>query len=326
MKKKVVILYPEIKEKDNEDVIDTIEQVRLVEKALEKLNYEVHLLECTLNLLEISKSLIQIKPDFCFNLVEHFNNDGKMICLVPMLLENHDISYTSPDSKNMFITTNKVLCKELLISYKLKTPPFIYNNKIYGDIHFPQRFIIKPVYSDGSLFIDEDNIMIFSSLNECQKAINNFNERYKKDFFAEIYIDGREFNVSLLCYKNRCEIFPLAEIIFKDYPENKPKILSYNAKWVEHSFEYKNTIRNFNFLEKDKPLLEKIKDICQKSYENFNLRGYVRIDIRVDKEDNIYIIEININPSLGKDAGYVAAANEYGLSFEELIKKIIETI
>lgn len=326
MKKRVVILYPEIKDKDKRDILDTIEQVRKVEKSLEKLNYEVYLVECSLNLFEISKTLFQINPDFCFNLVEHFNNDGKMISIIPMLLEHLNISYTSPDSKLMFITTNKVLCKEFFILNKLNTPTFIYNNKIYGKILFPQKFIIKPVSDDGSIFIEEENIIIINNFKEAIDKIEELNKKYKKDFFVETYIDGREFNVSLLCYKDKCEILPIAEIIFKDYPDDKPKIVSYKTKWEEESFEYKNTIINFNFSKKDKVLIQNIKDICNKCYERFKLRGIVRIDLRIDKNNNPYLIEININPSLGNDAGFVAAAEKCDLNFDELIKKIIETI
>ncbi len=325
MNKRVVVLYPEIKEKNQKDLLDTLEQVRLVEKALKKLNYEVYLLECSLNLLEISKSLIQIKPEFCFNLVDNIDNNGKMISVIPMLLETHNIPYTSPDSRTMFITTEKILCKQILISNNLNTPYFIYNSKIYGKISFPQKFIIKPVNDDGSLNIDEENIFIFNSLQETQNIIEQFNNKYNKEFFAETYIDGREFNVSLLCYKDKCEIFPIAEIVFNNYPENKSKIVSYNAKWEEDSFEYKNTIRSFEFSENDYFLLKKIKDISFKCYDIFNLRGYARIDIRAEK-DQVYILEININPSLSVDAGYFASAKKAGFSFEELIKKIIETI
>ena len=325
MNKKVVILYPEIKDKNKKDQIDTLEQLNLIKNSLKKLKYETYTLECSLNLLEISKSLIQINPDFCFNLVDCFYNDDRMITIIPLLLESLNIPYTSPNSENMFITTNKVLCKKMFILNKISTPAFIYNNKTYGNISFPEKFIIKQVSSDGSINIDEKNIFLFKDLQSANQKIREFTQKYNKDFFAEIYINGREFNVSLLCFKDKLEILPISEIIFKDYPEEKPKIVCYKAKWLEDSFEYKNTIRNFNFSKQDEPLLKQIEEISSKCYDLFGLRGYARIDIRVEN-NNIYILEININPSLSMDAGFVASAKKKGISFEELIKKIIETI
>ena len=53
------------------------------------------------------------------------------------------------------------------------------------------------------------------------------------------------------------------------------------------------------------------------------LAGYARIDFRVDTHDRPWLLEVNANPCLSSDAGYVAAADEAGLSQLELVRRIV---
>jgi len=141
-----------------------------------------------------------------------------------------------------------------------------------------------------------------------------------KDYFVEEYIDGREFNISLI----GGTVLPPAEMCFFNYSPNKPKILGYKSKWEESSFEYKNTERNFNFEEKDFSLLKELKSITKRCWHLFNLKGYARVDFRVGIDNIPRVIEINANPCIAPDSGFVAACHQAGLTNAEIIKRIIE--
>ena len=147
-----------------------------------------------------------------------------------------------------------------------------------------------------------------------------------KPYFFEEYIGGREFNISILGGLSGPEVLPIPEIIFENYPAGKPKIIGYSAKWDESSFEYHNTNRVFG-LEKTEPKLAvSLKQICLKSWNLFGLKGYVRVDLRVDENGKPWILEINSNPCLSADAGFYAASLEAGYEFTLVIKRIIEDI
>ena len=61
--------------------------------------------------------------------------------------------------------------------------------------------------------------------------MNRRREEAGGEWFAEAYIEGREFNLSLLSGKNGPEVLPLAEILFEDYPPGKARVVGYRAKW-----------------------------------------------------------------------------------------------
>jgi len=141
--------------------------------------------------------------------------------------------------------------------------------------------------------------------------------------FAERYIEGREFNLSLLASAGKPEVLPPAEIRFEGYPPNKRKIVDYRAKWDETSFEYIHTSRCFHFAPKDGPLLQKMIGIAKKCWDLFGLRGYARVDFRADEAGKPWVLEINANPCISPDAGFVAAAMQGGLGMGEIVARII---
>jgi D-alanine-D-alanine ligase len=92
------------------------------------------------------------------------------------------------------------------------------------------------------------------------------------------------------------------------------------------SFEYRNTIRHFVFSKKDDQLLTELSAITLKCWKVFNLHGYARVDFRVDEDGKPWVLEINANPCISPDSGFVAAAGQAGLNFETVVRHIINDI
>ncbi len=141
----------------------------------------------------------------------------------------------------------------------------------------------------------------------------------------ESYIDGREFNVSLLETVDGPMILPPAELRFVNFPPEKPRIICYRAKWEEDSFESKNSVRSFEFPSGDSSLLEDLRQASLRCWHAFGLRGYARVDFRVDSAGGIWILEVNSNPCISASAGFLAAAAQHGFSSVEVIREIVST-
>ncbi|MBU0683435.1 MAG: hypothetical protein KJ864_04020, partial [Candidatus Omnitrophica bacterium] len=68
---------------------------------------------------------------------------------------------------------------------------------------------------------------------------------------------------------------------------------------------------------------EKMVAIAKRAYRALHLDGYARFDVRVTSEGQVYVIEVNLNPSLERDDEFERSANKAGISFDELIQKIV---
>ena len=320
---KIVIAYNLPLEDGRIDDLDVLVQVNAVQKSLQNLGHETIPLGVTLNLEQFCNKIIEIKPDIVFNLVESINGIEIYLHFVPVILEKLNIPFTGPSAESLYTTTNKVLTKRLLDLYNISTPRWLTSETIsdIGTITFP--CIIKPIYEDASVGLDDASIVYDDTqLNE-ELAVRT--EKYG-ECFVEEYIDGREFNISILNTSDGVKILPIAEIRFEEYPEEKVKIVSYDAKWEEDSFEYSHTVRSFDFIESDKVLLADLETATLKCWEKFNLKGHVRVDFRVDKYDKIYVLEINGNPGIAPDSGFYAASQRYGWDYDKMIQEIINSV
>jgi D-alanine-D-alanine ligase len=120
-------------------------------------------------------------------------------------------------------------------------------------------------------------------------------------------------------------VLPIPEIEFVDYPASKPRIVGYAAKWHEDSFECRNTVRRFVDPAQEGALCAELGRVALKCWDIFQLRGYARVDFRVDADGTPWVLEVNANPCISPDAGFAAALEEAGTPYEEGIERIVSS-
>src|ERR1035437_9303146 len=114
MSEKVVILHNKISDNPTKDELDVLDQVKVINGALDKLGYSVETVPFSFELIETMEKLKKINPKFVFNLFEGLENDGQLICLASTILDHLKIPYTGCTKEAMFITSNKVLTKKFM--------------------------------------------------------------------------------------------------------------------------------------------------------------------------------------------------------------------
>jgi D-alanine-D-alanine ligase len=317
MAQKAVILYGKLSAKPNNDELDVLEEVDLVKKTLISMGYETEEMVFDLDLYKIEQKLRESKPAFVYNLVETIDNCGEMHFVAPALLDFLKIPYTGVQSEQLAITTNKVLTKKILKSNNINTANWFMLDELEL-LDDNKTYIIKPVKEDGSLGITGASVFKGSERN---RFANLKDEKHR--FFIEEFLEGREFNISVLGGKDEPEVLPLAEMLYINFPENKPKIMGFEAKWEADSFEYNNTSRTYDYQFVNPGFEDEIKTLCTKCWNAFNLKGYIRIDIRLTRDNVPHVIEINGNPCISENGGFYAASQTAGYSFEEVMKRIV---
>lgn len=316
-----VILYNQLSENPTPDEADVLDQVKVVGEMLDILGVNHSELTLSLRLDKVEQELRMRKPDFVFNLVESINNNGKLLIISPTLLTAMNIPFTGGDLQATFVTTSKVLTKEKLLYNQIPTARW-YKPSEAAKLEKNVRYILKPIWEDGSLGIDEENVFYGNDLSFIEKLSD-----YKdSEHFIEEYIDGREFNISVMGTASGPLVLTPAEMQFINYPEGKPKVMGYTSKWTEDTFEYESTRRTFRFAPFDSDLLVRLKEIVRRCWLTFGLSGYARVDLRVDTNGNPFVLEINSNPCISTDSGFHAACMNDGIPYHEAIRNIINDI
>ncbi|MFO7560792.1 MAG: GNAT family N-acetyltransferase [Desulfobacterales bacterium] len=315
------------------DEQDVINQVEVVSEGLRELQHEVIVLPCGLNLTEFKLGIERCRPDLVFNLVESLDGQGRLISVIPSLLEIMGIPYTGSPSESIYMTSNKVMAKQKMWAAGLPTPAWIgpYPEDLYSR-HAPALtengkttpWIIKSVWEHASLGLYGNELVCPERPSDLMECMRLRAPKLGGICFAEQFIDGREFNISIIAGPDGPQVLPPAEIIFEGYQEVKPRIVCYHAKWDEDSFEYSHTPRQFDFLPEDASLIDSLKQTAIACWHLFGLGGYARVDFRVDPKGNLWILEVNTNPCLSPDAGFAAALARSGMTFSSGVSRIID--
>jgi D-alanine-D-alanine ligase len=307
------------------DEKDVLVQAEAVCSALHALGYETLDVPITLDLQEAADTLRAARPFLAFNLAETIDGKGSMIHLAPMLLDSLGIPYTGAPCEAVLLTSHKLLAKKMLRAAGIDTPPWTTAAAARAAVPpFPPPWIVKSVWEHASVGLEDGSVACTHEALAAEIVRRTRVERLGH-LFVEGYVDGREFNLALLggTRDGEPQGLPPAEIQFVGYPEGKPKMVGYKAKWEEGSYEFGNTPRRFDFPREDDALVHTLSAMSRECWTAFDLKGYARVDFRVDGTGRPWVLEINTNPCISPDAGFMAAAGRAGLSIQEVVHRIV---
>lgn len=325
--KTCLIVYDALSDKPTPDdpestytVAETRTEVEAVRNALKEGGFVVK----TLSLRRVNSKVVnqieEINPDLIFNLCESLYDESRHEMYVAGLFELLKIPYTGSPPLALGIALNKRKAKQVLRAAGLPVPSSVV--AIPGEeislSGLEPPYIIKPIREDGSTGISSKSVV--ERKEEVEERIKFIHENYKQPALVEEFIDGREINVSILGNLEP-RVLAIGEIDFSKMPKGEPKIVSYQAKWDPKSPLYSATEPVYPA--KIEPNLEsKIKKIAFRAYREIGCRDYGRIDLRVAKDDKVYILEVNTNPDISVEAGINRAAQVAGMTYSQLINEI----
>jgi len=301
---------------------DTLAQATGLRCALAELGHRCEVLPIDAELGALAQQLTSRPPDCVFNLVESLAGYDAVAVAVPALLDALGIRYTGSPTAALGLANDKCLAKAHLHRCGLPTPEWLGVGRTTHALRADQ-YIVKARFEHASLGLDDAAVVHCNDAAALHRHIVERTRILSRPCFAERFIRGREFNLSLLAGADGIEVLAPAEIDFSTYPPGKVQMVGYSAKWHDGSFEYGNTPRRFDFPASDAALLERLSMLARTAFEVFELNGYARVDFRVDAEGNPWILEINANPCLSPDAGFAAALAASGIPYNDAIDRIL---
>ena len=296
---------------------DTVEAALAISETLRGLGYQSDLVHVGLNMTPI-EDIGRRQPLAVFNLVEAINADFRLQPMAPAIYERLRIPYTGCSFDAIVSAMSKTRSKHVMKAAAIATPAWI--DGIRNPLPADTMVLVKSDCEHASIGIDSSSVVM---AGEAQRVIREREKSFGGRFFAEVFIEGREFNVAMVEGPGGPLALPIPEIQFIDYPEGKPRIVDYDAKWMVESFAYNNTPRAFGIEKEDPKLARKLKKMALDVWRAFGLSGYARVDFRVDAFGKPWAIDVNTNPCITPDAGFATTASEAGISYPQLIERIV---
>jgi len=287
------------------DASDALVQAAHVADALRSLGVETETQPVGLDLGPLERRLAAAPDDTAvFNLVESLGGRAALIHIVPTLLEALGVPFTGCPAQAQHVSSNKLLAKARLAHAGLPTP------ERWSESSRGGPWIVKSVWEHASIGLDDESVV--ADACDVAAAIDRKRAESGGEWFAERFVPGRELNVALIARPDAVRTLPPAEIVFDGFPEHKPRIVGYAAKWQPDSFEYRATPRRFGI---EPELAARVTALALECWTVFGLAGYARVDFRIGPDGTPSILEINANPCLSPDAGFAAALDAAGIPF-----------
>jgi len=316
---RVLVLHSDVAPDAPPDELDTLDSAAAVAEALEKHGHYAPKAAFAPDMAFLKGLLDTHKPDVVFNVVESVFGAGIYSSLAPAMLDRLNIPYTGATAAHFAATTDKPFGKNVLKVGGVVTPHWAVGPDWDG-LDPDALYIVKAADEDSSVGIDDASVVPGS---EVKARAELCRKKFGGRWFAEQYVDGREFNIAVMASDHGPFVFPLAEMRFNDeWPDGKPKLVSFAAKWEEDTFDYNGSQRRFGCEDEEPELARQLIETTKKVWDLFCLRGYARVDFRVDKNSKPWVLEINPNCCISTDAGFAAAAEQAGIPYDELINRV----
>jgi D-alanine-D-alanine ligase len=95
------------------------------------------------------------------------------------------------------------------------------------------------------------------------------------------------------------------------------------VKWEKDTEAYRVT-KSAPAEDLDEDTVKRLSDTALAAYQALKLRDYGRIDMRLTKDGEVYVIEANPNPWLASSAEFFMAAKKAGRTYTQMISEIID--
>jgi D-alanine-D-alanine ligase len=303
---RAAVLRDDVDGSGRADDLDNLQEADFVGRILSE-RYETIQIPFTSDLGKTMTELRAFAPDFVFNLVESCCGAGALAVVATELLETMRIPFTGNRTYAHLLSADKALAKRVMEREGIPTPS--------GRFKKGQAYILKARMEHASIGLDDGCIVSPETAEELSKVLEDKERATGRAWIAEEFVDGREFNAALLGE----ELLPPAEMCFSPDFEGR-RILTYEAKWDESTPAYARSMRSFE-LESD--LREELCALVRTCRACLELKGYARVDFRMNGEGRLYVIDVNTNPCISPDAGFMAMAVRAGLTPADVIERIV---
>jgi len=264
--------------------------------------------------------------DLAFNYSEGIYGKNKYAHL-PAMLEMLQIPFTGSDAFTQALVLNKPKAKEVLMANGIPTLPF----QVFKTGQEPLKpgliypMIVKPSAQGSSAGIT--NASVVKNEAGLRKQVKAIIGLFKQPVFVEPFLTGREFSIGLL--GNPPKTLPIIEADHSVLPKEYLPMDSLEVKWILEE-ENKDIAHLICPAKVEADLVQKLNDICLKTWEVLGVRDYCRIDLRCDNNGNPYVLDINsptglIPPEVSMTSYFPLAARAAGIDYEKLLQEIVSS-
>ncbi len=271
---------------------------------------------------DLLNAIEESAADLVFNVCETFADDYRLEVNVAAVMEMARIRFTGSGTAGLLLAQDKILTKQLLEYHEVLTPKFLTFDgdtfEAFGRMTFP--LIVKPARTDASIGIGRHSVV--KDWDELTRRVRDIRKSFDDEALAEEFIEGREVYVGVIGTPTKPEILPVVELDWGNWKAGEPKV---SDREVKFGAETEGSPRLVMAKDIDRDLQQRLERSALLAFRALKIRDYARVDFRISTKGEAYVLEVNPNPYLEKQSELAMGAKERGLSYTQLIGRIVES-
>ncbi|MEN6577615.1 MAG: hypothetical protein ABFD90_14820 [Phycisphaerales bacterium] len=308
---------------DRGSTADLRHMIRDMARVLRSLGHRVTVLPLAHDLFTFQRKLRRLGPDVVFNQYDDVVHGALYEMWFAAMVRMMGFPLTGSPALALGLSRYKHMSASLLHGTGIPIPPCTELLEKIGDVdqcewRFP--LIVQPSQEHAGIGLDRDSIV--HSKKALREQVRRIVQNYNQPALVQHFLPGREFNVGIVGGK-RPRVMPLAEVNYTELPAEIPPIMSYAAKWIENSVEYRKTSVICPAIVEPE-LARQVSDIAMRAFRAVRSWGYSRVDIRLDEAGQPRVLEVNCNASLEEGVALARSAGKAGISYPQLLQMIID--
>jgi D-alanine-D-alanine ligase len=262
------------------------------------------------------------RVDMVFNIAEGMHGRFRE-SEVPAVLDYLNIPYTGSDTFSLALALNKTLTKKILKAENIPTPNFqlfVKGDEVLdASLKFP--LIVKPNCEGSAKGINKTNVV--ANASDLRAKVKECINIYRQEALVEEFIEGKELTVGIL-ENGKTRVLPILEIDFSNCQKSGEYFYSWKMKEFQGNREL-GLVPEFHCPARlTKEIEEKVKDVALRTHRAVGCLDISRTDIRLDKFNVPYVLEINPLPGLDpKESNFPIMAYAAGMKYADLIEAIL---
>lgn len=309
-----------------EDLGSTAELRRMIRhmaRAIKSRGHRVTILPLEQDLFSFHRRLRKLNPDVVFNQYDDVVHGALYEMRAAALISMLGYPMTGSPPLAIGLARYKFICASLLQGAGVPIPE---DTELIDKVNsissrswkFP--LIVQPCREDAGIGLDRQSVV--NTKKALREKVRWVLQEFHQPALVQRFLPGREFNVGIIGGR-RLRVLPLAEVDYSGLTADIPPIMSYAAKWLENTPEYKGTdIVCPAVVEPE--LARRISRTALLAFQAVGGWGYGRVDMRLDENNVPRVLEVNCNASLEDGIGLARQARVAGIGYPQLLQQIID--
>ena len=294
-----------------------------VVSTLKKLGHDVQALGVKSDLEVIRTAVEGWKPHIAFNLLEEFDGLAVYDQNVVSYLELMRIPYTGCNPRGLMLARDKALAKQVMSYHRIPYPEFMVvplHRMVRRPKYLSFPLIVKSITEEASLGISQASIV--DDDEKLRERVAFIHDHIGTGALVERYIEGRELYVGVMG-NTHLQVLPVWELVMDKMPDEARRIATQRVKW-SRKYQDKYGICSCEARNLPDGVADQIQHLAKRVYRALGLSGYARIDMRMDKDGNVYVLEANPNPQIASGEDFADSAEKADLPYKDLLQELLQ--